>query len=88
MTAKTTPAVRDLEREPDAPKAETPASAMPLPHDRDEKSAPPVEDGQHQHNRLPIAQAQRDVEAGLRDTERIGVPNDVPSSRKNAGPRR
>jgi hypothetical protein len=88
MTAKTDAAVHDLDREPGAPKSDASARQAPLPHDRDEQSAPPVEDAQHRHNRRPIVQAQRDVESGLRDTERIGVPNDVPSSRHNAGTRR
>jgi hypothetical protein len=55
----------------------------PLPHDRDESSHPVKEDGQHRHNREPIEQARRDVESGIKDTERIGTPNDVPTSRHN-----
>lgn len=54
-----------------------------LPHDRDESSDPPKEDGQHRHNRKPIEQARRDVESGIKDSERIGTPNDVPTSRRN-----
>lgn len=61
--------------------ATTPHS--PLPHDRDEKAEAPVENAQHRENRKPIDQAHRDVEAGIQDTERIGTPNDVPSSRRN-----
>ena len=57
----------------------------PLPHDRDEKAQPPVENAQHRENRKPIDQARRDVEAGIQDTERIGTPNDVPSSDDNRG---
>ena len=57
----------------------------PLPHDRDEKAQPPVENAQHRENRKPIDQARRDVESGIQDTERIGTPNDVPSSGDNRG---
>ena len=53
--------------------------------DRDEKAEAPVENAQHRENRKPIDQAHRDVEAGIQDTERIGTPNDVPSSRRNGG---
>jgi hypothetical protein len=59
------------------------AQRAPLPHDRDEHAAAPREDDQLRHNRKPIEQARRDVEAGVKDTERIGTPNDVPSSRRN-----
>lgn len=59
------------------------AQRAPLPHDLDEHAAAPREDDQHRHNRKPIEQALRDVESGLKDTERIGTPNDVPSSRRN-----
>ena len=57
----------------------------PLPHDRDERSGPVKEDGQHRHNREPIEQARRDVESGIQDTERIGTPNDVPASGHDDG---
>ena len=61
------------------------ASTLPLPHDRDERAVSPVEDDQQRKNRAPIEQARKDVEAGLQDTERIGIPNDVPPSGRNAG---
>ena len=54
-----------------------------LPSDRDETPTPPKEDAQHAANREPIRQAHEDVESGIEDTERIGTPNDVPSSRRN-----
>ena len=57
----------------------------PLPHDRDETPQAPVENAQHRENRKPIDQARRDVEAGIQDTERIGTPNDLPSSGDNRG---
>ena len=65
---------------------EDPGSAQDklLPHDRDEKAQPPVENAQHRENRKIMEQARRDVESGLQDTERIGTPNDVPSSDSNA----
>jgi hypothetical protein len=55
----------------------------PLPHDRDERSVPADENAQHRQNRETIEQAHDDVESGVQDTERIGTPNDVPSSRRN-----
>ena len=55
-----------------------------LPHDRDEKrTIPPIENAQHVENREPIDQAHDDVESGIQDTERIGVPSNVPSSGQN-----
>ena len=56
-----------------------------LPHDRDEKPEIPVENAQHGENRKSIDQAHDDVESGIQDTERIGIPSDVPSSGKNEG---
>lgn len=74
-------------------KPSAPQSAVPddrnahLPSERDEKAgeSPGSEAGnpQRDHNRKPIEQAHRDVESGVQDTERIGTPNDVPSSREN-----
>ena len=55
-----------------------------IPSDRDETAAPPREDAQHRANRSSIRQAHADVESGIQDTERIGTPNDVPSSDRNA----
>lgn len=55
-----------------------------LPHDRDEA---PDDEGEHSmqrdQDRKPIKQAHEDVEAGIVDSERIGVPNDVPASVDN-----
>ena len=56
-----------------------------LPSDRDERPTPPKEDAQHRHNRRSMEQAHRDTESDIQDTERIGTPNDVPSSDQNAG---
>ena len=50
-----------------------------LPHDRDEAAEHVHEDGLHAKNREPIAQARRDVESGILDTERIGTPSDLPT---------
>lgn len=55
------------------------------PHDRDESAGPVEENAQHRDNRKPIAQAHRDVEGGIEDTERIGIPSDVPKAADNAG---
>ena len=63
-------------------------AAAKLPHDRDESPQPPHEDAQHRKNREPIAQARRDVESGIVDTERIGTPNDVPVQGKDGAKRR
>ena len=57
----------------------------PLPHDRDERSAPIEENAQHRQNRETIEQAHADVESGVQDTERIGTPSNVPSSDDNRG---
>jgi hypothetical protein len=58
-----------------------------LPHDRDEKAGEDrgsaAGDLQHDHNRKTIEQAHEDTESDVRDTERIGIPNDVPSSTDN-----
>ena len=62
------------------PTGDGPAS---LPHDRDEKPVEPKDDAQHRANRAPVEQARRDVESGVQDTERIGVPSDVPASDEN-----
>ena len=35
--------------------------------------------------RRRVAQAAADVERGLKDTERRGIPNDVPAPRKGRG---
>ncbi len=51
-----------------------------LPHERDEKSGSDDATGSGDHPRAPIKQAHDDVESGIQDTERIGTPNDVPSS--------
>ncbi len=70
---------------------DTPASGeptntdAPLPHDRDEGKEKQHGGRQREGNRRPIAQAHDDVERGVQDTERIGVPNDVPSSGTNGG---
>jgi hypothetical protein len=76
------------ERDPGKPLPADSPGAAPLPHERDEQSVPVEEDAQHDHNRQPIAQAHDDVESGQVDTERRGVPNDVPSSRDNATKKR
>lgn len=58
-----------------------------LPSDRDEKAGDEAGtqagNPQHDHNRKAILQAHEDVESGVQDTERIGTPNDVPSSTAN-----
>ncbi len=54
-----------------------------LPHDRDEQPSAVVENAQHRHNRRSMQQAHRDTESPVHDTERIGTPNDVPSSADN-----
>lgn len=53
------------------------APALPLPHERDEDS---VLAGETPGKVRPrIRQAQLDVERGLVDTERRGIPSDVPA---------
>jgi len=59
--------------------------ALPLPHERDESSALGGETPGKERPR--IRQAQLDVERGLVDTERRGVPSNVPAP-EGAGPTR
>lgn len=54
-----------------------------IPAERDEAPSAPVENAQHHANRSTMRQAHDDVESGVRDTERIGTPNDVPSAATN-----
>jgi hypothetical protein len=58
-----------------------------LPHERDQSAS---DTGNRLDQALPptareIEQAHEDVEQGQRDTDRRGVPDDVPSSRDNRG---
>jgi hypothetical protein len=52
-----------------------------LPHERDE-SAHPAETNVDPKRRRRIADAEGDVERGLKDTERRGVPSDVPAKNR------
>lgn len=51
-----------------------------LPHDRDETtgSASTASATVHQESRDAVKQAVEDIERGLKDTERRGIPSDVP----------
>lgn len=49
-----------------------------LPHARDEKPCVETPDHAHRTNREKVRQAHDDVERGVKDTERIGTPNDLP----------
>lgn len=51
-----------------------------LPHDRDETtgSASTASATVHQESRDTVKQAVEDIERGLKDTERRGIPSDVP----------
>jgi hypothetical protein len=52
-----------------------------LPHERDEKSGRDATQAPAPGTvRNEIAQAQEDVERGVKDTERRGIPSDVPTS--------
>lgn len=63
----------------DGPTPSDDGAALPADRDaRPDDAASP--DPQHHANRAPIRQAHRDVESGIKDTERIGTPNDVPTS--------
>lgn len=56
------------------------AAELPLPHERDEApDAGDAGDKPSQGPRQVIEQAARDLGRGLKDTERRGVPSDVPS---------
>ncbi|ARO88733.3 hypothetical protein EBAPG3_013695 [Nitrosospira lacus] len=52
-----------------------------LPHDRDETTGPvsTASATAHQESRDTLKQAVKDIERGLKDTERRGIPSDVPS---------
>ncbi|KIO49983.1 hypothetical protein [Nitrosospira sp. NpAV] len=51
-----------------------------LPHDRDETtgSSSTASATMHQESRDTVKQAVADIERGVRDTERRGIPSDVP----------
>lgn len=51
-----------------------------LPHDRDEAtgSSSTASATMHQESRDTVKQAVADIERGLKDTERRGIPSDVP----------
>ncbi len=58
-----------------------------MPHERDESAS---DTGNRLDEALPptareIEQAHRDIEEGQQDTDRRGVPDDVPGSRDNRG---
>lgn len=55
-----------------------------IPSDRDERPSAPTENDQHRQNRGVTEQGRRDVEAGIQDTERIGVPTALPSKKAGA----
>jgi hypothetical protein len=55
-----------------------------MPHERDE-SARPADDRSNESapaSQRQISQAQKDVAAGLVDTDRRGVPDDVPGGKR------
>jgi hypothetical protein len=58
-----------------------------MPHERDQSAS---DTGNRLDQALPpmereIDQAHDDIESGLQDTDRRGVPDDVPGSRENRG---
>jgi hypothetical protein len=58
-----------------------------MPHERDESAS---DTGNRLDESLPptgreIAKAHDDIEQGRQDTDRRGVPDDVPGSRENRG---
>jgi hypothetical protein len=65
----------------------TPRKVEKAPHERDESA---TDTGNRLDEAQPptareITQAHDDIESGLEDTDRRGVPDDVPGSRKNRG---
>ena len=65
----------------------TPRKVEKMPHERDESAA---DTGNRLDEARPptareIKQAHDDIERGLEDTDRRGVPDDVPGSRENRG---
>ena len=67
-----------VHQEPLSPKQEK--KELLLPHDRDETtgSASTASATVHQKSRDTVKQAVEDIERGLKDTERRGIPSDVP----------
>jgi hypothetical protein len=52
---------------------------LPAPHERDESANAREAQSPRSPRRRRIAQGERDVAAGLRDTERRGIPSDLPA---------
>lgn len=73
--------VVDVHQKPLAPNQEE--EQLLLPHDRDEitGSASTGSATTSQESRDTIKQAVEDIEHGLKDTERRGIPSDVPPGR-------
>jgi hypothetical protein len=56
--------------------------ALSAPHERDESASRGEAVPPRSPRRRRIAQGERDVAAGRRDTERRGVPSDVPGPKR------
>lgn len=58
-----------------------------MPHERDESASDTGNrlDEALRPTSAEIAQAHEDIEAGRQDTDRRGIPDDVPASRDNRG---
>lgn len=66
-----------MRQKPLSPKQE---EELLLPHDRDETtgSSSTASATMHQESRDTVKQAVADIERGVKDTERRGIPSDVP----------
>lgn len=54
-----------------------------LPHERDENAGTGDATAEQGRQRASMKQAHEDVESGIEDTERRGIPSNVPSSQDN-----
>lgn len=74
-------AVDPIRQKPPAPNQEE--EQLLLPHDRDEATGSESTGSAttSQESRDTIKQAVKDIEHGLKDTERRGIPSDVPPGR-------
>ena len=86
--SKSNPDAVGVDQQRDAPdgteRGRGPSDRMRLPHERDESPRQAAEAPAGPTE--VMKQAARDIERGLVDTERRGIPNDVPAPRRTRKP--
>src|SRR5262245_49200904 len=87
--ARVHPAAVGVDQQRDSPhgieRGRGPSDRMRLPHERDESPLPGVDRAREPAGSTErVEQAARDVARGLLDTERRGIPNDLPPPRRRA----